>query len=56
MKENYALIIQYHICDFNGRDFTNSNRFFNMRDFWNFIERYYSEALSVEIESIEVDW
>ena len=56
MKENYKMIIEYEVCDFNGRIFMNSNRFSNLREFWSFIERYYSDAISIEIHSIEMEW
>lgn len=56
MKENYKLIIEYTVYHFSGAKSSCEGRFYNLREFWRYIEEQYFEAIAVEIENIGIDW
>lgn len=56
MKENYLLSIDYTVVDFNGEIHNCRGLSPNLKHFWHKIEQFYPDAISVEIESITIEW
>ncbi len=56
MKENYMLIIDYSVIHASGESSNRCEFFENLAKFWRSIETKYPDAISVEIESISIDW